>query len=183
VTAEAPELATLFRQANAGDSVAYRSLLLRLTPWLRGFVRKGLVRAGRSSDESEDIVQEALLALHLKRHTWDDRQPLEPWVRAIAHHKLIDALRRRGNRAQLDIADVADELPFEEKVDVGDIIDRERLMQCLPERQQRIVEAISIMGLSAREAADKLGMSEGAVRVALHRALKLMADRAREYEK
>ena len=66
-------------------------------PWLRALVRKGLTRAGRSVDDCEDIVQEALLAVHLKRHTWDHSQPLEPWVRAIAGYKLVEHLRRRCN--------------------------------------------------------------------------------------
>jgi RNA polymerase sigma-70 factor (ECF subfamily) len=42
-------------------------------------------------------------------------------------------------------------------------------------RQREIVKSISIEGRSARETADRLGMSEGAVRVALHRALKTLA--------
>ena len=54
--------------------------------------------AGLGVEDSEDIVQDALLAMHLKRDTWDDSQPLEPWLRAIAHHKMVDHLRRRHRR-------------------------------------------------------------------------------------
>jgi RNA polymerase sigma-70 factor, ECF subfamily len=52
-----------------------------------------------------------LLAIHLKRHTWDAAAPLGPWVRAIARNKLIDALRRRGRRVEIPIDDFADFLP------------------------------------------------------------------------
>ena len=45
----------------------------------------------------------------------------------------------------------------------------------LPERQRRIVEEISLEGHRAAEVAARLGMSEGAVRVTLHRALKALA--------
>ncbi len=45
----------------------------------------------------------------------------------------------------------------------------------LPERQRRIVEGISIEGQSAREVGARLGLSEGAVRVTLHRALRTLA--------
>src|SRR5688572_7699094 len=89
-------LAQLMRAANRGDADAYRHVLEKLAPMLRSAARRGFARYGSGPEEVEDIVQETLLALHLKRHTWDERQPLLPWVRAIAHNKLIDSLRRRG---------------------------------------------------------------------------------------
>ena len=49
------------------------------------------------------------------------------------------------------------------------------MLATLTERQRHIVEAISIEGRSARDVGVRLGMSEGAVRVALHRALKALA--------
>jgi RNA polymerase sigma-70 factor (ECF subfamily) len=45
----------------------------------------------------------------------------------------------------------------------------------LKEREREIVLAISIEGASARQVAERLGMTEGAVRVALHRALRSLA--------
>jgi hypothetical protein len=44
-------------------------------------------------------------------------------------------------------------------------------LQSLPDRQQSVVRAISLDGASIRETATRLNMSEGAVRVALHRGL------------
>ena len=76
-------------------------------------VRQGFARAGLSGSEVEDVVQETLLALHLKRQTWDAEQLFTPWVRAVARNKLIDNLRRRGNRTELPIEDFADVLPAE----------------------------------------------------------------------
>ena len=52
---------------------------------------------------------------------------------------------------------------------------RGALLAGLPERQRRIVEEISLEGRRAAEVAERLGMSEGAVRVTLHRALKALA--------
>src|SRR5437764_10880246 len=59
------------RSAISGDSAAYHRLLKAVTPVLRAAARRGLARAGQPVDQSEDIVQEVLLAVHLKRHTWD----------------------------------------------------------------------------------------------------------------
>ncbi|CAN5921473.1 sigma-70 family RNA polymerase sigma factor [soil metagenome] len=162
------------RLARQGNDEAYRRLLGRVSVWLRIVVQRGLTAAGRGTADSEDIVQEALLAMHLKRETWDEAQPIEPWLRAIARYKLTDHLRRRGYRDHVDIDDHADRLAAPEP-DAAATIDSQRLLAGLPERQRRIVEEISIEGHRAADVAARLGMSEGAVRVALHRALKLLA--------
>jgi RNA polymerase sigma-70 factor (ECF subfamily) len=169
------DLSQLMRLARRGDDEAYRLLLGRVAAWLRAVARRGLVRAGRSVEDSEDIVQETLLAVHLKRDSWDESQPLEPWLHAIARHKLIDHLRRRGVRDHVDIEDHAATLAAPPAGEVGASTDAIRMLASLPERQRRIVEAISIEGMSAREVGGRLGMSEGAVRVALHRALRALA--------
>jgi RNA polymerase sigma-70 factor (ECF subfamily) len=169
------DLAALMRLARGGDDEAYRRLLRHLALWLRGVARRGLARAGLGVEDSEDIVQDTLLAMHLKRDTWDDRQPLEPWLRAIAHHKMVDHLRRRGFREHLDIEDHAGTLAAPQAAEESASVDARQMLQALPERQRTIVEAISIEGHSARDVGQRLGMSEGAVRVTLHRALKILA--------
>ncbi len=176
------DLTSLMRAANLGDEAAYRRLLTKLAVPLRSIARRGLARAGRGNDDTEDIVQETLLAIHLKRHTWIDSQPLEPWVRAIAHHKLVDALRRRGFRHYIPLEDCDEIMSVNQQpieFSEGECAD---VLATLPERQRQIVQSISIEGRSAREVADRLGMQEGAVRVALHRALKVLADSYRRDE-
>jgi RNA polymerase sigma-70 factor (ECF subfamily) len=49
------------------------------------------------------------------------------------------------------------------------------MVAALPEKQAGIVRAIFVDGQRAGEVAARLGMNEGAVRVALHRALKALA--------
>src|SRR5439155_11817187 len=101
----------LMRAANNGDAAAYNRLLTSLAPALRSVARRGLGRAGLPADDAEDVVQEILLAIHLKRQTWDASLPLGPWLRAIARNKLIDAMRRRGRRDHVPIDDLAEILP------------------------------------------------------------------------
>ena len=98
----------LMRLAISGDNAAYHRLLKAVTPVLRAAARRGLARAGQPVDQSEDIVQDILLAVHLKRHTWDANAPFAPWLFAIARNKLIDALRRRGRRIFVNIDDFAE---------------------------------------------------------------------------
>jgi RNA polymerase sigma-70 factor (ECF subfamily) len=168
-------LAELMRAGSRGDADAYRRVLAGLAPILRGLAKRGFSRYGLGPEEVEDVVQETLLAVHLKRQTWDESLPLMPWVRAIAQNKLIDNLRRRGRRVHVPLDDVSDALAVNEEPAVSDGIDAERILAKLQGRQRDIVQAISIEGATARQVADRLGMTEGAVRVALHRALKSIA--------
>ena len=61
------ELARLLRAALAGDEKAYSAFLAKAAALVRAFARR---RVGERGLDPEDVVQETLLALHVKRHTW-----------------------------------------------------------------------------------------------------------------
>lgn len=168
------------RAALEGDDVAYRSLLESLALALRTMIRSRLARMACGDLDSEDVVQETLLAIHLKRHTWTRGEALAPWVGAIARNKLVDVLRRRGRRAEMPLDEVIEDLADEATSSGEAPRDVERLLSNLGERQQHIVRSISIEGRSVRETAEALSMSEVAVRVALHRSLKELARHCRK---
>jgi RNA polymerase sigma-70 factor, ECF subfamily len=159
------------RAGLSGDSASYRRLLEALTPVLRKMAGAGLARAGAGNAEAEDVVQEILLAIHLKRQTWMSGQPFTPWLNAIARHKLIDNLRRRGRRGEMPIDDLIDVLPDNAEQPETSPAELTRLVGKLDGKSHAVVRAVSLDGASVRETAEKLGMSEGAVRVALHRGL------------
>ena len=163
------------RAAIDGDAVAYRRLLEALTPVLRTSAARGFARAGVGAGDVEDVVQETLLAIHLKRHTWDRGQPLMPWVVTIARHKLVDALRRRGRRAEVPVDDFAEVLPAPAERDPTEGRDVDRLLGRLAPRQREVVRAITVEDHSISATAERLGLTEGAVRVTLHRGLKALA--------
>jgi RNA polymerase sigma-70 factor, ECF subfamily len=90
------ELKCLMVASLGGDEGAYRSVLGRLSGYLRGYYKTRLV-AGRVADV-EDLVQETLLAIHVRRHTYDPDQPFTPWVYAIARYKRSTILDEHGLR-------------------------------------------------------------------------------------
>jgi RNA polymerase sigma factor (sigma-70 family) len=169
------EWATWLRAAIAGDGGAYRRFLLAVTPFLRAMARRRCESFGAPASEAEDVVQEVLLAIHLKRGTWDPARPLGPWLSTIVRNKMIDTMRRRGRQISVPIEDVIETLEAKEQADDLDHVDIERLLARLKEPQRDIVQSISVRGASIRDTASRLEMSEGAVRVALHRALKTLA--------
>lgn len=179
-TGREAEWAALMRAGLSGDRAAYMRLLTELAPVLRRAAQRQLVRAGMAAADAEDIVQETLLALHLKRQTWRVEDPIGPWIRAIARHKLLDALRKRGRRgSEIAIDDLADLLPAAVEPDNSLAHDVARHLPLLANGQRRVVHAIAVEGASIRDTAAKLLMSEGAVRVALHRGLTVLAARFR----
>ena len=170
----------LMRSAISGDSAAYHRLLKAVTPVLRAAARRGLARAGQPVDQSEDIVQDILLAVHLKRHTWDVDAPFAPWLFAIARNKLIDMLRRRGRRIFVNIDDFAEVLPGEAVAETASAGEVAAQLQSLPARQRDVLQSIALDSASIKDTAQKLSMSEGAVRVALHRGLTSLTAKLRE---
>jgi len=171
-------LRSLMLQSLAGDAAAYRMFLDELTARLRSYLRR---RLGGLPDEVEDLLQELLLAVHNKRHTYDPKQPLTSWVQAIAHYKLVDLLRRRSrSNALTDPLDEDDQVfattanaATEAKYDV------EKLLRGLPDRQRLPILYVKIEGASVTDTAIRTGMSESAVKVGIHRGLKALAERIR----
>ncbi|OYU38471.1 MAG: sigD protein [Pseudorhodobacter sp. PARRP1] len=175
-------LATLLSAANAGDRQAYARFLHAVTPIVRGIVR---ARGGRfPPDQHEDIVQDVLLGLHLKRHTWDEAHPLRPWLYAITRYKVIDAYRKRGVAVHVPIEDYSDVLPAEAQADPltlrDDRAEVDQLLAQLDPRAAEVVRAVALRDEPQAEVSARLQISPANLRVTLHRALKRMADLGRK---
>jgi RNA polymerase sigma-70 factor (ECF subfamily) len=149
-----------------GDSHAYRQLLGELSGYLRGYF------ARRSSgSEVADLVQETLLAVHLKRHTYDRALPFTPWAYAVARYKLVDHFRR-NHSTRVPLEDVEELLAVESTEESTVRSDLGTLLERLPARQRALIEDVKLQGLSVEEAARKRGVTAVSARVMLHRSLK-----------
>jgi RNA polymerase sigma-70 factor, ECF subfamily len=182
MVANETELRALMRASMGGDAVAHRTLLSRLSVSLRAYYKGRLARIGRSAEEAEDLMQEALMAIHTRRHTYDPAEPLMSWVYAIARYKLIDHLRRtRASMADLPIEDAEEVMAQDDYVATESAYDLTKLLSQLPDKMRRAIQSVKLDGLSVAEAASHCGMSESAVKVNVHRGLKaLVALIARE---
>ena len=186
MTTHEVELKALMLASQDGDAASHRALLDRLSRRLRAYYKGKLARNGRGAAEAEDLVQEAVLAIHLKRHTYDPVEPLTPWVHAIARYKLIDFLRRtRTSSSDVPIDEADTIMAHDDNVDAESSYDVKRLMERLPKNMRCAIEAVKLDGLSVAEAAERCGMSEPGVKVNIHRGLKTLAAliaREREHE-
>lgn len=169
-------LKALMVRGLGGDAAAHAELLSRMAALLRRFFAR---KIGNNDADLEDLVQETLLAIHLKRETWDPAQSFSGWAYAIARYRLIDLYRRRRVRRNEPI-ESAEALFAEEDSDAAAGADVERLLAELPERQRMVLKAVKLEELSTAEAAMRTGMSESAVKVSVHRSLKTLMRRVRD---
>ena len=170
------ELRALMMSGLDGDGAAHRAFLERLSGHLRGYFKQRFARIGHGPTEAEDLVQEALIAIHTQRHTYDPSQPLTPWVYAIARYKFLDYLRRtKASFRDLPIENAAEIMALDDAVGIDSGLDLERLMAGLSSKARQAIQCVKLDGLSVREAAEKCGMSESAVKVSVHRGLKALS--------
>lgn len=159
--------------AQDGDAQSYRNLLAEVTRWLRRYYGRRL-----PPSMQEDAVQDTLLAVHEKRHTYDPSRPFTHWLAAIARHKWIDRLRlmRTAPTETLD----------ETTVTVGDHGDEvtnastlNRLLDHLKPAQAEVIRLVKLGGLSIDEAAISAGQSPSLVKVNIHRGLRRLSSLAK----
>lgn len=163
-------------KALKGDARAYSALMAELSRHLRAYY---LRRLGDAQDDAEDLVQETLIAMHRRRDSYDPGQPLTAWVYAIARYRLIDHFRRRKVRAAIPLEDAGALFAQDQIEPAMARRDVSRLLDKLPPARAALVRATKLEGLTNAEAGRAAGVSEAAVKVNIHRALKALSAKAR----
>ena len=161
--------------AQRGDAEDYGRLLAELLPFVRGLVCSRL----GGDPAVEDVTQEVLMRIHTARHTYRAERPLLPWVRTIARNAAIDQIRRR-TLARVRSSDVE---PEEIPVDPPELPGSDRLspaieqaLEQLPPAQREAIWMLKIDDLSVREAAERAGVTSGAVKLRAHRGYRGLRD-------
>lgn len=171
-------LADLMGSAQKGDSAAYRRLLEEITPLLQRTVRRK--RAFLQRQDTDDIVQNILLAVHSARATYDPRRPFLPWLMAIVRNQIADSARRYSRRVANET--IVDEIPETFSGDgakgydeaYGDQEALNIAISVLPRGQRRAIEMLKLKEMTLKEAAAASGMSVPALKVAVHRAMRAL---------
>jgi RNA polymerase sigma factor (sigma-70 family) len=155
---------SLMSAAQNGHGGAYHRLLSEVSDWLNRYFQRRL-----PSGDVDDAVQETLLAIHRRRHTYDPQYPFGPWLAAIAKHKWVDQLRSLERQP-------TDELPDE--LSVGDheasVISSSvlaSLLEQLRPAQAQAILLVKIQGYSIEDASGATGLSPSAIKMNIHRGL------------
>ena len=150
--------------AQSGNAAVYRRLLSEVGVWLRRYYVRRLPSA-----MVDDAVQEVLLALHEKRHTYDPSKPFGPWLAAIARYKWIDRLRAMKAASMEELSDDLSVLDHGEAVQSARSL--EMLLNRLKPAQAEAIRLVKLQGLSIEEAATRTGQTIALVKVNIHRGL------------
>lgn len=166
----------LMRLALSGDGRSYELVLQYTTRLLRPYLMR---RLGNAS-AVDDVMQEILISIHKARHTYDGNRAYAPWAFAIARYRLTDYLRTHYADKLRHAADLSDV-----EYMIGDDVTKSGFsyesikgeIEQLPKKQAVILQMMHEEGYTAKEVAEKIGMNESAVKVAAHRAYKLLKKR------
>jgi len=149
--------------------------------WYAPSMTRLALRMVGDPDEAEGVVQESFIAACAKIDGFRGESALRTWLhRIVVNTALMRLRRRRPERLRIDPANEDARLPLllannpEEPLKA--VLDRElgdelsqAIMQ-LPETLRTAFVLRELEGLSTREAAEALGISEAALKVRLHRA-------------
>jgi RNA polymerase sigma factor (sigma-70 family) len=154
----------LMAAAQSGNAGVYHRLLSEVRGWLRRYFTRRLPPA-----MVDDAVQDTLLAIHEKRHTYDPERPFQPWLAAIARYKWIDRLRAIK---AAPTEELGEDIPVTDHGDtVASAWSLERLLAELKPAQSDVIRLVKLQGLSVEEAAMRTGQSVSLVKVNIHRGL------------
>jgi RNA polymerase sigma factor (sigma-70 family) len=155
----------LMAAAQGGDASAYNRLLSDVAVWLRRYYARRLPPA-----MIDDAIQDTLIAVHQKRHTYDPSRPFGAWLAAIARYKWIDALRSlKAKPTEVLDDDIAVPGHEEAITSAGSL---ERLLTTLKPSQSQVIRLVKLQGFSIDEASRATGQSATLVKVNIHRGLK-----------
>lgn len=179
----APDDTTLVRNVLDGDKPAFDELVLRHRARIFGLVYRFF------SDRHlvEDIVQDIFLQAYRSLGTYGGQSPFSSWLRVIAVRCCYREIALRSKRAETELPEP--ELLDRESLDRLCLRPREpggaaaetalaarditsRLMEALPARDRMALILRDVEGLSVRETARAMGISQVYVKVASFRARK-----------
>lgn len=172
----------LIDRIRAADPEAWKECIARYEGRLTAFVETRL----RDRAASEDVVQETFLGFLVSLPNYDPNTPLETFLFSIAAHKLTDLLRRNGRRPAIPLLagdSTGGSSEPAAKVRMASSLARSREQRAVEERvlaeglrtlirqwlergefeRLKCIELLFVTGLSNKDAARTLSLSEQAV--------------------
>jgi RNA polymerase sigma-70 factor (ECF subfamily) len=165
------ELLKRFRQ---GDPEAFEALFRQFQAEVYGWI----VRIVRDASVAEDLTVETFWRIHRARGRFDPDASFGAWARRIATNLAIDHLRRHRREAPLpeDLADPVSADPIVCRETRRQIADAFRRLPL----KLRVAATLSLVEKQPpKDIAKALGTSEGAVRVRVSRAVRLLRQQLR----
>jgi RNA polymerase sigma-70 factor (ECF subfamily) len=152
--------------ARDGDRDAFGRLYERHVRMVHGIL---LARAPRA--EVDDLVHEVFLQAMRRLPSLRDPAAFPPWLAAIARNRARDHFRRAGEEAERK-----DDVPGAPHPE-GEAMAVLSAIRRLPEAYRETLVLRLVEGMTGPEIAARTGLTEGSVRVNLHRGMKLLREK------
>ena len=180
----------LLRQAKAGDFAAFQQLVIKLQPRVYGLTFRILQQA----QDAEDATQQTFLALIEHIAEFREESSVATWVLRIATNNALKILRKKRTVKMVSMTDMASEdsysdIPHPEFIapwsqTADEIVQRaevqtelEKALQELDDKYRLVFVLRDVEGLSVRETAETLELTESTVKVRLLRARLALRER------
>lgn len=156
-----------------GDANALSSLYYLHVKQLNYFV----LRTAKSSSLAEDVVHDTFIKVWESREKLDCEQPFKPYLYTIARRHLLNLLKRAQHEESI-MAEIKKNAVYGENVTDLSIDYSEsnsiimEAINCLPEQRKEVFVRCRIQGLTYKQAAAELGISESTVNNQMVKALK-----------
>ena len=148
-----------------GDPESAAALIGLVSPMLHRYFMVQVV----SRRFADDLLQETWLRIHEGRHTYRPREPVLPWLYAIARHVRVDQYRR-VRRVETREQQVEALPEGGQPMPASAAPDFEALLATLPESQREVIVMLKVSGMSLEEVARATSSSVGSVKQKAHRA-------------
>ncbi|MDQ1686339.1 MAG: hypothetical protein QOC82_3076 [Frankiaceae bacterium] len=161
----------LVEAARRGEAWALTEIWQRFAPAVTGYLR------GRGASEPEDLTSDVFLAVFERIRSFrGDEADLRAFVFTVAHHRLVDDLRRRTRRGPTIEYDAGADVRVtgsaeDEALDALRTRQVHALLDQLSEDQREVLLLRVVADLSLEQTASALGKRVGAVKALQHRAL------------
>jgi RNA polymerase sigma-70 factor (ECF subfamily) len=173
----------LLRLCDSEDHEAWVEFVALYEP----VIYRSLRQRGLQDADARDVMQELLLAVSHNINRWEpqkERGSFRAWLRQVARNLTVNWLKRKGRQPRVggcDLQDMLDALPAADDPDSIEF-DRQVRRAVFHQAAEQVQDEVqpttwrafwetSVNGIPAVDAAKKLGMSPGAVRVANCRVL------------
>ena len=120
-------------------------------------------------EDAEDVVHDVFVGLPEALRRYEERGRLDSWLKRMTARVALMRIRQRGRRREVSLIAAADQSPSPVSADGADL---QEAVDALPDPLRAVLVLKEIEGYSHAEVADLLGISEGASRVRLVRALR-----------
>ncbi len=163
--------------AQRGDTDAYHELLHDVMPEITRLVHRRVFDPAAA----EDVIQNCLVAIHRGRHSYRPDRPFLAWLRAIVRNTTFDHLRQVRRRREVErgldhtsTPEIGVTEDHSARLEASNLLDR--MLDALPRDQREAIELVKIQGLSGDEAARRVGISAGALRLRVHRGCRTLRE-------